>query len=51
MSGDHAKIARWRRKESLRRTLERRPDLLDEIELAKADATLLAEILAERGGG
>jgi tRNA (guanine37-N1)-methyltransferase len=49
VSGDHAKIARWRRKESLRRTLERRPDLLDEIELEMSDAVLLREILAERG--
>ncbi|MGD0795043.1 MAG: tRNA (guanosine(37)-N1)-methyltransferase TrmD [Dehalococcoidales bacterium] len=28
LSGDHAKIARWRREQSLRRTLERRPELL-----------------------
>jgi tRNA (guanine37-N1)-methyltransferase len=28
-SGDHARIARWRRREALRRTLERRPDLVD----------------------
>ncbi len=49
VSGDHAKIARWRRKESLRRTLERRPDLLDEVELEMSDAVLLREILAERG--
>jgi len=28
-SGDHARIARWRRREALRRTLDRRPDLLD----------------------
>ena len=28
-SGDHARIARWRRAQALRRTLERRPDLLD----------------------
>ena len=28
-SGDHARIERWRRREALRRTLERRPDLLD----------------------
>ncbi len=27
-SGDHARIARWRRDEALRRTAERRPDLL-----------------------
>ena len=28
-SGDHARVERWRRREALRRTLERRPDLLD----------------------
>ena len=28
-SGDHARIARWRRAQALRRTLERRPDLLE----------------------
>jgi len=28
-SGDHARVARWRRREALRRTLERRPDLID----------------------
>jgi tRNA (guanine37-N1)-methyltransferase len=51
VSGDHAKIARWRRKESLRRTLAVRPDLLDEFELEGEDAKLLKEILAEREGG
>ncbi|MDT8901259.1 tRNA (guanosine(37)-N1)-methyltransferase TrmD [Anaeroselena agilis] len=51
VSGDHAKIARWRRKESLRRTLAVRPDLLDKIELEGLDAVLLREILAEREGG
>lgn len=51
VSGDHARIARWRRKESLRATLERRPDLLDEIELTGDDAKLLAEIMKERDAG
>ena len=32
LSGDHAAIARWRRDASLRRTAERRPDLLDRLE-------------------
>lgn len=48
LSGDHAKIDRWRRKESLRVTLERRPDLLQRKQLSKEDATLLAEILTAR---
>lgn len=43
-SGNHAAIARWRRKESLRRTLERRPELLEEAELSKEDRVLLKEI-------
>ncbi len=32
LSGDHAKIAAWRREQSLRRTLDRRPDLMDRPE-------------------
>jgi tRNA (guanine37-N1)-methyltransferase len=47
-SGNHAAIARWRRKESLRRTLERRPDLLETAELTDEDRKLLEEIRAER---
>ncbi|MGB5368577.1 MAG: tRNA (guanosine(37)-N1)-methyltransferase TrmD [Polyangiales bacterium] len=43
-SGNHAAIARWRRKESLRRTLERRPDLLETAELTDEDRKLLDEI-------
>ncbi|MBP2653156.1 MAG: trmD [Firmicutes bacterium] len=50
ISGDHAKIAKWRRKESLRNTLERRPDLLVAANLTAEDAKLLREILDERGG-
>ena len=46
-SGDHAKIARWRRKEALRRTLERRPELLERASLDARDRELLAEIRAE----
>jgi tRNA (guanine37-N1)-methyltransferase len=46
-SGHHAAIARWRRKEALRRTQERRPELLDRAELTPLDRKLLAEIAAE----
>ena len=45
-SGNHAAIARWRRKESLRRTLERRPDLLERADLTEEDRRLLEEIHA-----
>ena len=51
VSGDHAKIARWRRKESLRNTMERRPDLLANVALSQDDNKLIAEIMAERSGG
>lgn len=40
-SGDHAAIARWRRQQALGRTWLRRPDLLDEAALSKADKALL----------
>ena len=46
-SGNHGAIARWRRKESLRRTLRRRPDLLEAAELTEEDRELLAEIDSE----
>lgn len=51
VSGDHAKIARWRRKQSLKNTLLRRPDLLEAIQLDPADSKLLAEIREEQFGG
>ena len=47
LSGNHAAIARWRRKESLRRTRDRRPDLLAALDLSATDRKLLAEIEAE----
>ena len=42
-SGNHAAIAAWRRQQSLLRTALRRPDLLDEAGLNKADRKLLGE--------
>jgi tRNA (guanine37-N1)-methyltransferase len=47
LSGDHAKIARWRRQQSLGRTWLRRPDLLAGRELDKKDAELLAQFQAD----
>ena len=43
-SGDHGKIAAWRREQSLCRTLERRPDLLDRVELTPAERRLLERL-------
>jgi tRNA (guanine37-N1)-methyltransferase len=45
LSGHHAEIAKWRRREALRRTFYRRPDLLAKAELSEADRQLLAEIV------
>jgi tRNA (guanine37-N1)-methyltransferase len=42
LSGDHARIRQWRRQESLRRTLQRRPDLLQGAELTDEDLRFLS---------
>jgi tRNA (guanine37-N1)-methyltransferase len=47
LSGNHEDIRKWRRKESLRRTLLNRPDLLTAAELNGEDRQMLAEIAAE----
>jgi len=49
VSGDHQAIARWRRKQSLGRTWQRRPDLLGRSNLSKEDEILLAEFKKESG--
>jgi tRNA (guanine37-N1)-methyltransferase len=48
LSGHHGEIARWRRREALKRTLVRRPDLLERAELDDTDRALLDELLKER---
>ena len=48
LSGNHAEIAKWRRKESLRRTKQRRPDLFAKLDLSsKLDAKLVRELEEE----
>jgi tRNA (guanine37-N1)-methyltransferase len=42
LSGHHAEVDRWRRREALRRTLERRPDLLEAAPLSDEDRRTLA---------
>jgi len=49
LSGDHAAIKRWRRKQALGRTFERRPDILKGRALCDEDENLLADYLAMRG--
>ena len=48
MSGNHAAIARWRRKQALGRTWQRRPQLLEEAKLSKEDRQLLDEYRKEQ---
>ena len=45
LSGNHEKIRLWRRKESLKKTLEKRPDLLKKAKLTPEDRAILAELL------
>ena len=50
LSGDHGKIARWRREQSLLRTLQRRPDLLAKADLTEEDRRFLERVKrAEEG--
>ena len=48
LSGNHAAIARWRRKQALGRTWDRRPDLIDEAKLSREDRQLLEEYRREQ---
>lgn len=47
LSGDHAAIARWRRKQKLGKTWQLRPDILEAIKLSTEDAVLLQEFKQE----
>jgi tRNA (guanine37-N1)-methyltransferase len=51
LSGDHEAIARWRRKEALRRTSLRRPELLAKAELSDTDRVFLREIQEQKKAG
>ena len=48
LSGHHKNIETWRRQQSIKRTLERRPDLLADANLSKKEKQHLAELLAEQ---
>lgn len=51
LSGHHGRVAAWRRREALRRTLRRRPDLLESAPLTDADRAVLAELRSELAEG
>jgi tRNA (guanine37-N1)-methyltransferase len=44
LSGDHARVARWRREQALERTWRRRPDLLRQADLSSQDRAFLASL-------
>jgi tRNA (guanine37-N1)-methyltransferase len=50
LSGNHAEIRRWRKREALSRTLERRPDLLDAASLDEEEVEILQELKGARHG-
>jgi tRNA (guanine37-N1)-methyltransferase len=47
VSGDHGRISKWRREQALRRTWQRRPDLLEKAPLTDTDRRILERIKAE----
>jgi tRNA (guanine37-N1)-methyltransferase len=47
MSGNHRDIERWRRREALKRTLQRRPELLEKCRLSDEDERFIREIKEE----
>jgi tRNA (guanine37-N1)-methyltransferase len=49
LSGHHKEIERWRRREALRRTFERRPELLEDAALSPEDRAMLSELLRGKG--
>jgi tRNA (guanine37-N1)-methyltransferase len=51
VSGHHGEIRTWRKRQALQRTLERRPELLNDARLDAEEQALLEELLAERRKG
>ncbi len=50
LSGDHAKIEKWRREQALLRTFKKRPDMLEKAELTKADLKFLDQLKKQESG-
>ncbi len=49
LSGDHAKIEKWRREQALLRTYQKRPDMLEKAELSKEDLKFLGSLKKQDG--
>ena len=48
LSGNHGEVAKWRRREALRRTYLRRPDILARADLSEEDRHFVEGLEAER---
>lgn len=48
LSGNHANIEKWREEQSLKRTFERRPDLLEHVELTKPQQTYIEQLKQQK---
>ena len=51
LSGDHGRIAAWRRREAVRRTAERRPDLIARAQLSTEEREFAEGVMADEEGG
>jgi len=49
LSGHHVNIEKWRREQSVIRTAQRRPDLLEKAELTQKEKELVKKVLANEG--
>jgi tRNA (guanine37-N1)-methyltransferase len=47
MSGNHKEIGKWRRRESIKRTMLKRPELIDETKLAEDDYKIMEQLKEE----
>jgi tRNA (guanine37-N1)-methyltransferase len=47
LSGHHAEIARWRREQAIKRTLKRRPDLMEKADLSEKESKYLKQLMTE----
>jgi len=51
LSGNHAQIAKWRREQAIRRTMKRRPDLLDKANLSVEERQFVNHLLVSNRAG
>jgi tRNA (guanine37-N1)-methyltransferase len=47
LSGNHEEIRRWRRKESLKKTILRRPDLMERFHPTREDEIMMRQVMEE----